>query len=352
MKLAASKVDQFIRQPDPRARSVLLYGPDRGLVRERADALARHVVADLADPFCVVELGPEQIKDDPARLADESAAISFTGGRRVVRMRPAGDAQADVFKAFLKNPLGDSLVVAEAGELAPRSRLRRLFEAADNAAALPCYPDEGAGLRRVIEETLAGGGLSAEPVAVDFLASALGADRGATRSELEKLVTYMGGIGLDGASGGTMGDTRRVTLADAEACVGDSSLITLDRVAIAAAAGDLAGLERRLGRAFLEGVTPVALLRATARHLQLLHRAAGLVEGGKPAAAAIKTFRPPLHFRLADALRDELPKWPVARAAGALDVLLEAEVACKSTGGPAEDLCSRALMQVAFAARR
>lgn len=339
MKLTASKVDQYIRHPDPNVRAVLVYGPDGGLVRERADALARHVVADLADPFCVVDLDPGHIKDDPARLADETAAISFTGDRRVVRFRPAGDAQTDVFKRFLENPLGDALIVAEAGEMAARSRLRRLFEAADNAIALPCYPDEGAGLRRVVEETLSGHGLSAEPAAIDFLASSLGGDRGVTRSELEKLVTYVGAAG-------------RVSLADAEACVGDSSLITLDRVATAAANGDLAALERGLGRAHLEGTAPVALLRATAGHFQRLHRAAGLVERGTSPAAAIKAFRPPLHFRVADALRSQLPKWSVTRAAAALDILVEAEVACKSTGMPAEDMCNRALMQVAFAARR
>ena len=122
--------------------------------------------------------------------------------------------------------------------------------------------------------------------------------------------------------------------------------------ATATASGNLEALERGLGRAHQEGTAPVALLRATASHFQRLHRAAGLIEGGTSPAAAIKIFRPPLHFRVADALRDQLPRWSVVRAAAALDILLEAEIACKSTGVPAGDLCDRALMRVAFAARR
>ena len=325
-----------MRAPDPAARAVLVYGPDGGLVRERADALARHVVPDRADPFRVAELGPAQLKDDPARLADEAAALSFTGGRRVVRVREAADVQVDILIRFLDAPLGDALVIVEAGELGPRSRLRRLFEAAANAAALPCYPDEGARLRRVIEETLAGGGFSIEPAALELLESTLGGDRLVTRGELDKLATYMG-------------RDRRITLADAEACVGDTSVITLDRVAIAAAAGDLAGLERGLGRSYLEGVAPVSVLRATARHLQRLHRAAGLVARGESADRAIKSFRPPLHFRIAGAVRDQLAAWPVERAAQAMKIVLEAEIACKTTGTPAEAVCSRALMRVARA---
>jgi len=39
MKLAAGRVEGFLRRPDPEIRAVLLYGPDAGLVRERAEAL-------------------------------------------------------------------------------------------------------------------------------------------------------------------------------------------------------------------------------------------------------------------------------------------------------------------------
>src|SRR3954454_18437794 len=40
VKLAAARVAAFLRRPDPEIRAVLFYGPDAGLVRERADAVA------------------------------------------------------------------------------------------------------------------------------------------------------------------------------------------------------------------------------------------------------------------------------------------------------------------------
>ena len=89
-----------------------------------------------------------------------------------------------------------------------------------------------------------------------------------TRRELDKLAVYMGA-------------ERRVTLADAEACVGDSSVLTLDGVAIAACAGNLAALERGVARAYLEGAVPVAVLRAMARHLHRLHRTTGALARGR-----------------------------------------------------------------------
>jgi len=142
VKIAAARIEAFLRQPDPAVRAVLVYGPDQGLVRERVERLMRGVVADLSDPFRVAELRAAQLKESPAALADEAAAIAMGGGRRVVVLREAADGQSASLASFLANPRGDSLVVVEAGELGPRSSLRKLVEGADNAAALACYGDE------------------------------------------------------------------------------------------------------------------------------------------------------------------------------------------------------------------
>ena len=85
---------------------MLLYGPDAGLVRERADDLARSVCSDLHDPFRVAELSGPAVAADPARLADETAQMSLIGGRRVVRVREAGDRLAALFRGFLDDAPG------------------------------------------------------------------------------------------------------------------------------------------------------------------------------------------------------------------------------------------------------
>ena len=338
MKIGASNADAFVRRPDPAARAVLVHGPDAGLVRERAEALVGGVVDDPGDAFRVAELSPERIKNDPALLADEAASLSLTGGRRVVRVRQATDALAGRFEDFLASPAGDALVVVEAGELPARARLRRAFERAGNAAAVACYPDEGGALKRVIKETLSPQGFTLDPAAESYLVAALGGDRQVTRGELDKLATYMG-------------DERRVSLADVEACVGDSAIVTLDGVAIATADGDLAALDRGLARAHLEGAQPVTVLRAVARHLQRLHLLAGAKARGDSIDRAIKSFRPLLHFKLENALSAQSRHWPAARVARAMEIVLDAERDCKTTGLPAEAICSRALMRVAWAAR-
>ena len=166
-------------------RAALFYGPDAGLVRERAEAIARSVCPDLEDPFRVADLSTAVLTADPARLADEAAQLSLTGGRRVVRVPGAGDTLGKLFAEFLEKGPGDAFVIVEAGDLPSRSALRRAFEAARHGAAIGCYPDTPRDLAVVIRETLTEHQITASRDATLFLVEHLGGDRLLTRSELE-----------------------------------------------------------------------------------------------------------------------------------------------------------------------
>ncbi|MGE0715320.1 MAG: DNA polymerase III subunit delta, partial [Alphaproteobacteria bacterium] len=216
MKIPPARLDAFCRKPDAAVRAVLVYGPDAGLVRERAEALGRTVLAELDDPFRVSLLTGAAVAADPARLGEEASAQSLVGGRRLVRVRDATDAATPGFAAVLQAPTGDTLIVAEAGDLRPGA-LRRLFEGAPDAAAVPCYVDEGAALERVLRETLARFQVGLDGEAARWLALHLGGDRGVLRGEAEKLALYVG-------EGG------KVTIDDCIAVVGDSAEIALDAV--------------------------------------------------------------------------------------------------------------------------
>ena len=142
MKLPAGRVAAFLDAPDPAIRAALVYGPDQGLVQERADRIAAAIVPDRHDPFRVAELAAATLASDPARLDDEARALSLMPGRRLVRVRDAGDAVAPHFdRFFAEKPPGDAFILVSAGDLPPRSALRNAFETARQGAAIACYPD-------------------------------------------------------------------------------------------------------------------------------------------------------------------------------------------------------------------
>jgi len=337
VKLAAHRVEAFLRRPDSEIRAILLYGPDAGLVRERADAIGRTVSPDLHDAFRVTDLTGAMVVADPARLYDEVAQISLTGGRRLVRVRDLGDAHATVFARFLTDPPGDGLLVAEAGDLAARGSLRRVFDEAARGVAIGCYPDGAREISRVIDETLAAHRISASRDAVEFLVAHLGGDRLLTRSELEKLVVYAG-------------DGGRVELDDARVSIADSAPLSLDDAVLAAADGDVAALDRALTRVFQEGDAPVSVVRAALRHVQRLHLLAARVANGEAVDAALRGARPPIFFKHQDSFRRQLQRWSERHLRRQAAALSEAEALIKTTGMPAETVCRAVLIDLAEAA--
>ena len=337
-RLASSRIAAFLQKPDPQIRAVLLYGPDDGLVRERAEAVARTVCPDLKDPFRVADLTAAVLAADPARLADEAAQLSLTGGRRVVRVRGAGDPLSKLFAGFLESMPGEALVIAEAGELPARSALRRAFEAARSAVAIGCYPDSPRELAALIRETLAAHRVAASRDAGQFLIEHLGGDRLLTRSELEKLALYAG-------EGG------RVELEDARLSISDTAALELDDAVMAAVEGDAARVERVLGRVLQQGESPVSIIRAVLRHLHRLHGFAARLAGGASIDEILRTARPPIFFKQEDSFKRQLGLWTEARLRPLLDRVAKAELNMKTTGFPAETICREAMLAVAQAAQ-
>ena len=338
MKLAAGRVEAFLRAPDRGIRAVLLHGPDAGLVRERADALGRTIAADLHDPFRVADLTGAALAADPARLYDEAAQISLMGGQRLVRVREIGDAQSTVLSRFLADPPGGGLVVAEAGDLPARGALRRLFDDAPCGVAIGCYPDSARDLGEIIRETLGEHRVTASRDAVEFLVAHLGGDRLLTRAELEKLALYAG-------------DGGRVELDDARLSIADSAALSLDDAILAAAEGDTAALDRALSRVFQEGESPVSVVRAAARHLQRLHALSARLASGESVDTALRAARPPIFFKQQDSFSTSVGAMARASAApSARCACRRREAQIKTTGMPAETACRAALFTMAVEA--
>lgn len=333
MKIAANRADSFIQNPDDGIRAVLVYGPDDGLVRARAEALTKAVVDDLRDPFRVADVTASALRDTPSLIADEAASIALMGGRRVVRFRDAFESAAGALKAFLEDDLGDALVVVQAGNLSARSKLRKLFENKKNAAALPCYADDERALNQLIRNTLEGEGVSVSIEAMDYLTANLGADRGLSLSELEKLALYIG-------------PNSTVKLDDAVASIGDSSGLSIDDVIFAATSGAGLAADRALTRSYAEGVNPVTILRAMGRHLMRLQLVRAKIDGGTAVDTAIKSLRPPVFFKLAGQFRKQVHTWTGVKLTRGLVLVLEAERQCKSTGAPTKELCGRSILQI------
>lgn len=341
MKIEPRQAEAFLRKPDPKIRGVVVYGPDDGLVAERAAQLARAVCEDLKDPFRVVDIAGDALKGDPARLADEFGAMSLMGGRRVIRVRPAGEESAAALENLAAATAGDALIVLEAGNLTPRSALRTLAETEACLAALPCYMDDEEALQGLVESSARAAALAVDADALDWIVERLGGDRGQTRSEIDKLLLYKAGDA-----------STTITMDDAVAVLGDTAAIGVDDVIAATFDGELATLDRALDRVFAEGGNPIQLVRALQRHVDQLHLVSGYAKGGNFDSAMFKARSLPRGGPVRQRFERHLRSWPLPRLSAAVSAILRAEIECKRTGLPDEAIARRLCLGLAQAARQ
>nr|WP_298690728.1 DNA polymerase III subunit delta [uncultured Dongia sp.] len=335
MKLDKQPLERFLKEPAPAIAAALIFGPDEGMVHERAMTVSRAILGDGDDPFRLTELTGDDIKADPARLIDEARAIAMMGGRRVVRVTRVTDAMEPAFAALLADHKDGAqcLVVIEAGDVGGKSSLKRLFENAPHAAAIACYRDEAVALPGLITAQLKAAGIEIERDALGYLAANLGGDRGITRAELDKLILYMGA-------------EKKVSLGDALACVGDQAAIGQDDLCQAIGMGDLKGLERQIERNLAE-TNEISLLRAVARHFMRLHQVVGRVARGEQLESAMSGLRPPVFWKAVDGFKAQCRRWPVESIGNALLRLTELEAEVMRQHQFAETLTRRGLMEIA-----
>jgi DNA polymerase-3 subunit delta len=229
-------------------------------------------------------------------------------------------------------------LIVEAGDIGSKAELVKVFEAAEGAGVFACYRDAESQLGPLIAAHLREGGYGIARDALAWLAERLGGDRGVTRSELDKLMLYVGE------------PKRQVTLADAMACIGDRAAFALDDLIAAAAEGDAADLDRQYARSFAE-VEAIQLLRSAARHFQRLHQVVARMAAGDSFEVAASALRPPVFWNQRERMQRQARRWTAARIGRALERLIEAEAQAMRAYAIKDEIAQRALMDIAALAR-
>ncbi|MER8732239.1 DNA polymerase III subunit delta [Mesorhizobium sp. M1227] len=338
----AYEVDAWLAKPDPRVSIVLLYGPDRGLVAERAKAFAGKTGLPLDDPFSVVRLDGSEVDRDEGRLLDEARTVPMFSERRLLWVRNAGaqKALADDVKALTSEPARDAIILIEAGDLKKGVGLRAVVEAADNAMALPCYADEARDIDTVIDDELRKAGMSMTLEARQALRRNLGGDRLASRGEIEKLVLYAHGqaeIGLD----------------DVKATSGDVSGLSFDAAVDALLEGRIADFDTAFTRHCQSGGQPFLVLSSAMRQLQAIQAMRGLMDaGGRNAASVVAAARPPVFFSRRKLVEKALERWSNEALGRALNRLQTAVLQTRRRPDLSVALARQALLGIAVESAR
>lgn len=317
---------------------MLFFGSDAGLVGERAQVLAKAAAARFDPPGELIRFDDSDLDADPDRLAVELGTVPMFGGPKIIRVTTGRRITAQTLKPLVEGSGLEGVLIVEGGNLKPDEALRLLFEKSPAAAAVACYSDGAQDLEVLIREMLREARVTITADARQALVDRLGADRALSRGEIEKLLLFVG-------------PKAEIGLEDVEAVVGDVSELALERITYAAALGQVQRAVAECGRAVSSGESPQAIIAATQRHFQRLHRVRAAVDKGSSLEDALRQMRPPLHFKQKDAFAAQCRVWTTPRLTEALARISGVAKSARLAGGLDEALSERLLMGLAMMAK-
>jgi len=339
VKANRPQVERALRSPSSDIRFFLLHGPDDSGSR----ALAKLIVDGLGGEAERIDVSGGDLKGDPARLADEAAAISLFGGARYILVDPAGDECVPAVEALLEAPSAGNPVLLLAGNLKGTSKLLKLALAAPNVLSFASYAPEGRDARQVTLDMARDEGLTLRPDVAQRIADLTGGNRALIGQELAKYALF-----LDASPERPQAADHDVV--DAIGAASDEG--DLSRLVEAVAGGNPALLETELARLASEGVEGIALLRAVLRRMTLLAKLRSAVERGNSPDAVMASEGKALFWKEKPAVQQQLGRWRGTMIARALERLLDAERLVKSAGGPGPIAAEETLFAIARQAAR
>jgi len=320
VKANRAQIERALTAPAD-TRFFLLHGPDESGSR----GLLRILASGMGEDAERIDLSGADLKADPARLADEAAAISMFGGGRWILVEQAGDETLPALEALIEAPAAGNPVAVVAGALKTASKLLKLALAAPSALAFVSYAPEARDADRLVLELARGQGLIVRPDVARRIAVDCGGNRAVIEQELIKYALH-----ADASPEAPKPVNHDLVDAiGAGADEGDLSCL-VDSVA----GGDAAALEAEIARLRAEGQEGITLIRAVLRRMAQLARLRAEVEQGNSVGAVMASSGKSLFWKEKEAIGAQLGRWRPELLAKAISRLVEAERQVMSPGGP------------------
>ncbi|TCL73072.1 DNA polymerase III subunit delta [Rhizobium sp. BK251] len=298
-EIKSHEFEGFLQKATQSYRIFVIYGPDRGLVSERAGMIAAKTGVSLSDPFSVIKLEASDLQKEPGRVLDEVNALGLFGGDRLIWIRGAANEKAliDSLQEIAANPPEGSFLVIEAGDLKKTSGLRKAAESARTVVAILCYADDARALNALIDAELAAENLRISPAARERLLESLGGDRIASRNEIRKLALYGRGLAI-------------VEEEHVAEIIGDASAVSVDDAVDAILGGDTAAFTEAMRKIIASKTAVFLVLRGCLRQFQLLDvMRAEMDEKRLQPGQVMQTLGRHLHFRRKPVFEKALRNW-------------------------------------------
>lgn len=348
MKRQGRQAESFCRKPEPGVYAALIFGKPGAPVSEFAEQLAARWMK-AGDPVLDLKrIPPEEAKASPESIEEGLFSQSLFGGASLLQCTIARETEArpflDVLDLLEKDdepPAGRLLIVA--GDLSPRSTIRKKFEGLKSATTLQMFERSDRDFEIWVQDHLAEAKIECETDASGLLVQTLMHDQSLAATEIDKLALYADGLGRPINSE----DVRSLIVLEDQSSGFDLVDLALD--------GDQKTLSALLQEQLREASSAIPILIGLNNQVKRLIRAHELSATGVQGMAIGQKLTPRIFDRQWPAFERRMAGWSPERLFALQGRIEEVDTQCRRAASPQEALVRRLLMdvaQVAAAGRR
>lgn len=195
MKISAYQIENYIKNiASQKIAGCLIFGQDQSLIDHYWQKISRKIVDDINDPFLVVNINKDKIKDNPSIIIDEYYSIAMMGGRKLIIIDSSISEVAQSLKIILDDndfvEKTNNFLLIIANDLEKFNKLRKICEVNKSFAAIACYQESQQNVGKYIIEKFKNISLPHNPEIINLIYEKTNGNRNLIDLEVKKLDLY------------------------------------------------------------------------------------------------------------------------------------------------------------------
>ena len=330
MKIKDYQIEESVK--NSKFCSYLIYGQNKGLIKEKIDQI-KNFFNKKNENVEIVKLDNDDITKNPEKLYNEFNTFSLTGNKKLLHVLNTKDNLINSISETI-NPNPSCLVIFESEKLTPKSKIRKLFEKEKTLGILACYYDTENDVKELVEKAFKNNNIPISTNLKSILVSHLGTERNIVKNELNKIILFLK-------------NKKEFNDKDILNCLSDNHYFNFEDLNYSISSGNLIYLDKIINQLYLEGINPIALLRATSRHFQKILFINEKIKNGLNMNDSLKLLKPPIFFLYINQFRQHVKSWRINLCHKTIERIFDAERLCKLNSKISMIICWRTLRNIA-----
>ena len=330
MKIKAYEIKDLVERK--KYAGYLVYGQNKGLVREKSQTIINSYKNDETE---IIKFENDELISEPGKLSNEFNTFSLTAKKKILHILNTKDNLTEIItNTLIDDQASINLIVFKTGELPPRSKLRKFFEKEKHLGILACYFDTEQDVKGLIETTFKKEDMLINTDISLLIAKHLGNERHIIKSELEKIILYLK-------------DKKEFKAEDILKCLGQNEDFGFDNLNYNLCDGNVVKLDKIINQLYLQGISPIALLRSVDKHFQKILFVNQKIDSGMNLNESFIKLNPPIFFLYINQFKNQVKKWKTSLCYKAIERIMETEKLCKLNSKISKIVCWRTLRNIA-----